>query len=71
LLLGRAINQAPSNQEQHLMLNTIKRWSALKGMKYRVLIFGVDTELFLPELNSGKVVQTECMTGLNLLEPKA
>jgi len=31
----------------------------------------VDTELFLPELNSGKGVRTECTTGLNMFEPKA
>jgi hypothetical protein len=71
LLLGRAISQVPSNQEQHLMLNTIKRLSALRGQKSRVLIFGEDTELFLPELNSGKGDPTECTTGLNMFEPKA
>jgi hypothetical protein len=36
---------------------------------FHVLIFGVATELFLPELNSGRVDLIECTTGLNLFEP--
>jgi hypothetical protein len=71
LLLGPASNQVLSNQDQLLMLNTIKLLSALKVQKSRVLIFGVDTELFLPELNSGRVDPIECMTGLSLFEPLA
>ena len=35
---------------------------------FLVLIFGVVIELFLPELNSGRVDLTECTTGLNLFE---
>ena len=33
-----------------------------------VLIFGVVIELFLPELNSGRVDLIECTTGLSLFE---
>ena len=33
-----------------------------------VLIFGVAIELFLPELNSGRVDLIECTTELNMFE---
>ena len=35
---------------------------------FLALISGVVIELFLPELNSGRVDLIECMTGLNLFE---
>ena len=68
LLLGRASNQVQLNQDQLLMLNTIKISSATNERKINVQIFGVAIELFLPELNSGRVGPTECTTGLNMFE---